>query len=236
MAQSASNRLKEAAARKAVEYVEGGMVVGLGTGSTAEFAIRALGERVSEGLRIVAVPTSVASAKLGEELGIDIRSLEEHPEVDLTIDGADEVDGDLNLVKGLGGALLREKIIAGASRREIIVVDPTKVVDRLGTRSPLPVEVVPFGWSLARNRLLELDTRPELRRTPAGDGPYETDNGNYILDCHFERGILDAVETERRINDIPAVVENGLFVGLTDIVVVGREDGSCQLLERPAPR
>jgi len=176
------------------------------------------------------VPTSVASAKLGKELGIDISSLEEHPEVDLTIDGADEVDGDLNLVKGLGGALLREKIVAGASRREIIVVDPTKVVDRLGTRSPLPVEVIPFGWSLARHRLLDLGTRPDLRRTPAG--PYETDNGNYILDCHFERGIADAVEMERLINDIPAVVENGLFVGLTDIVVVGRFDGSCQVIER----
>ena len=230
MAENASDRLKEAAASKAVEYVEEGMVVGLGTGSTAEFAIRALGERVSDGLRIVAVPTSVASAKLGKELGIDISSLEEHPEVDLTIDGADEVDGNLNLVKGLGGALLREKIVAGASRREIIVVDPTKVVDRLGTRSPLPVEVIPFGWSLARHRLLDLGTRPDLRRTPAG--PCETDNGNYILDCHFERGIADAVEMERLINDIPAVVENGLFVGLTDIVVVGREDGSCQVIER----
>lgn len=218
------------AASKAVEYVEEGMVVGLGTGSTAEFAIRALGVRVSDGLRIVAVPTSVASAKLGKKLGIDISSLEEHPEVDLTIDGADEVDGDLNLVKGLGGALLREKIVAGASRREIIIVDPTKVVDRLGTRSPLPVEVIPFGWSLARHRLLDLGTRPDLRRTPAG--PCETDNGNYILDCHFERGIADAVEMERLINDIPAVVENGLFVGLTDIVVVGREDGSCQVIER----
>jgi len=230
VAENASDRLKEMAASKAVEYVEEGMVVGLGTGSTAEFAIRALGVRVSDGLRIVAVPTSVASAKLGKKLGIDISSLEEHPEVDLTIDGADEVDGDLNLVKGLGGALLREKIVAGASRREIIIVDPTKVVDRLGTRSPLPVEVIPFGWSLARHRLLDLGTRPDLRRTPAG--PCETDNGNYILDCHFERGIADAVEMERLINDIPAVVENGLFVGLTDIVVVGREDGSCQVIER----
>ena len=234
MAQSAPDRLKEVAARKAVEYVEEGMVVGLGTGSTAEFAIRALGERVSGGLRIVAVPTSVASARLGEEIGLDIRSLEQRPEIDLTIDGADEVDGDLNLIKGLGGALLREKIVAGASRREIIIVDPSKIVDRLGTRSPLPVEVIPFGWSLAQRRLRDLEARPELRRT--GSGPYETDNGNYILDCHFERGIRDAVETERRINDIPAVVENGLFVGLTDIVVVGREDGSCLVMERPSAR
>jgi ribose 5-phosphate isomerase A len=223
--------MKEVAASKAVEYVEEGMVVGLGTGSTAEFAIRALGRRVGDGLGIVAVPTSLASAKLGKELGIDILSLEEHPEIDLTIDGADEVDADLNLVKGLGGALLREKIVAGASSREIIIVDPTKIVDRLGTRSPLPVEVIPFGWSLARHRLRALGTRPELRRTRSG--PYETDNGNYILDCHFEHGIADAAETERLINGIPAVVENGLFVGLTDIVVIGREDGSCQIMARP---
>jgi ribose 5-phosphate isomerase A len=226
-----SDRMKEVAASKAVEYVEEGMVVGLGTGSTAEFAIRALGRRVGDGLGIVAVPTSLASAKLGKELGIDILSLEEHPEIDLTIDGADEVDADLNLVKGLGGALLREKIVAGASSREIIIVDPTKIVDRLGTRSPLPVEVIPFGWSLARHRLRALGTRPELRRTRSG--PYETDNGNYILDCHFEHGIADAAETERLINGIPAVVENGLFVGLTDIVVIGREDGSCQIMARP---
>jgi len=223
--------MKEVAASKAVEYVEEGMVVGLGTGSTAEFAVRALGRRVGDGLGIVAVPTSLASAKLGKELGIDILSLEEHPEIDLTIDGADEVDADLNLVKGLGGALLREKIVAGASSREIIIVDPTKIVDRLGTRSPLPVEVIPFGWSLARHRLRALGTRPELRRTRSG--PYETDNGNYILDCHFEHGIADAAETERLINGIPAVVENGLFVGLTDIVVIGREDGSCQIMARP---
>ena len=226
-----SDRMKEVAASKAVEYVEEGMVVGLGTGSTAEFAIRALGRRVGDGLGIVAVPTSLASAKLGKELGIDILSLEEHPEIALTIDGADEVDADLNLVKGLGGALLREKIVAGASSREIIIVDPTKIVDRLGTRSPLPVEVIPFGWSLARHRLRALGTRPELRRTRSG--PYETDNGNYILDCHFEHGIADAAETERLINGIPAVVENGLFVGLTDIVVIGREDGSCQIMARP---
>ena len=226
-----SDRMKEVAASKAVEYVEEGMVVGLGTGSTAEFAIRALGRRVGDGLGIVAVPTSLASAKLGKELGIDILSLEEHPEIDLTIDGADEVDADLNLVKGLGCALLREKIVAGASSREIIIVDPTKIVDRLGTRSPLPVEVIPFGWSLARHRLRALGTRPELRRTRSG--PYETDNGNYILDCHFEHGIADAAETERLINGIPAVVENGLFVGLTDIVVIGREDGSYQIMARP---
>ena len=225
--------MKDVAARKAVEYVEDGMVVGLGTGSTAEFAIRALGERVAAGLAIVAVPTSQASAQLGGELGIEIRTLEQNPLIDLTIDGADEVDGDLNLVKGLGGALLREKIIAGASAREIIIVDPSKIVERLGTRSPLPVEVIPFGWSLARHRLVELPSRAELRRVKGGDAPFQTDNGNYILDCHFEEGIADAADLEQRINRIPAVVENGLFVGLTSLVVVGQENGTSRVLELP---
>ena len=225
--------MKDAAARKAVEYVEDGMVVGLGTGSTAEFAIRALGDRVASGLDILAVPTSQASAQLGEQLGIDIRSLEQNPLVDLTIDGADEVDGDLNLVKGLGGALLREKIVAGASAREIIIVDPSKIVERLGTRSPLPVEVIPFGWSLARHRLDELPARAQLRRVKGGDAPFQTDNGNYILDCHFEDGIADAADLEQRINRIPAVVENGLFVKLTSLVVVGEEDGTTRVIELP---
>ena len=138
-----SDRHKELAARKAVEYIQDGMVVGLGTGSTAEFAIRALGERVQEeGLEIQCVPTSEASAALGEQLGLDVQNFEDNPVVDLTIDGADEVDPELNLIKGLGGALLREKIVAAASTREIIIVDPGKLVERLGTRSPLPVEVI----------------------------------------------------------------------------------------------
>ena len=227
-----SDRHKELAANRAVEYIQDGMVVGLGTGSTAEFAIRALGERVAqEGLAVQCVPTSEASAALGEQLGLDIQSFEDHPVIDLTIDGADEVDPDLNLIKGLGGALLREKIVAAASAQEIIIVDPGKLVERLGTRSPLPVEVIPFAWGLAQLRLAELCQRAELRR--AGDNePYMTDNGNFILDCHFPDGLDDAAHVERRINEIPGVVENGLFVGLTDIVVVGMDDGQCRIMER----
>ena len=162
---------KELAARRAVEYVVEGMVVGLGTGSTADFAIRALGERArSEGLDIRCVPTSAASARLGEEVGLSVRSLEDNPAVDLTIDGADEFDPGLDLIKGLGGALLREKIVAGASDREVIIVDASKRVERLGTRSPLPVEVVPFAWTLSRMRLMGtlLAPRAELRRDREG--------------------------------------------------------------------
>ena len=222
---------KELAARRAVEYVADGMVVGLGTGSTADLATRALGERArSEGLEIRCVPTSLASARLGEEVGLEIRSLEDCPAIDLTIDGADEVDPRLDLIKGLGGALLREKIVAGASAREVIIVDASKRVDRLGTRSPLPVEVVPFAWTLARMRLMELASQAELRRDQEGQ-PFVTDNGNYILDCRFTGGIADPADTERRIGEIPGVVENGLFIGLADTVVVG-DGGRCRVLER----
>ena len=225
-----SDKLKEAAARKAVEYVRDGMVVGLGTGSSAGFAIQALGERVADGLSIRAVPTSEASAKLGKEVGLDIQSLEDYPVIDLTIDGADEVDPQLELIKGLGGALLREKIVAGATAREIIVVDPSKLVDRLGSRSPVPVEVVPFGWAAARRQLTELALTVELRQTAAGE-TFVTDNGNFILDCQFER-IDDPAALERRVNAISGVVENGLFVGLADMVIVAHEDGSCDIRER----
>jgi ribose 5-phosphate isomerase A len=228
-----SDRHKELAARKAVEYVQDGMVVGLGTGSTAEFAIRALGERVkAEGLEIQCVPTSEAAAALGEQMGLDIQSFEDNPVIDLTIDGADEVDPDLNLIKGLGGALLREKIVAAASTREIIIIDPGKLVDRLGIRASLPVEVIPFARGLAQMRLMDVAHRAELRYDDDGE-PYVTDNGNFILDCHFPDGIDDAATLDRRIDEIPGVVENGLFVGLTDIVVVGLDDGQCRVMERP---
>ncbi len=225
-----SDKLKEIAARKAVEQVLDGMVVGLGTGSSSNFAIQALGERVAEGLSIVAVPTSEASARLAEQLGLDLQSLEDNPVIDLTIDGADEVDPQLELIKGLGGALLREKIVASASTREIIIVDPTKLVDQLGTRSPLPVEVVPFGWAPVRLQLIEVAAGVELRQTAAGE-TFVTDNGNFILDCRFE-GIEDPAALEQRINAISGVVENGLFVGLADTVIIARDNGSCDVRER----
>jgi len=227
-----SDQLKELAARRAVEYVREGMVVGLGTGSTAEFAIRALGERVAAGLHVTCVATSESSARLGHDLGLQVEPLNDHSTIDLTMDGADEVDGDLDLIKGLGGALLREKIVAAATAEEIIIVDPTKLVGRLGTRGPLPVEVVPFGWTLTRRRLEGLGAAAHLRLEAGTDVPFETDNGNYILHCTFEAGLEDAARAERRIGEVPGVVESGLFIGLTHRVVVGHPDGTCQILER----
>ena len=228
-----SDRLKELAATKAASYVQDGMVVGLGTGSTADFAIRALGARAEEeGLEVQCVPTSDASARLGESLGLDIQSLEDQPVIDLTIDGADEVDPQMDLVKGLGGALLREKIVAAASTREVIIVDPSKVVDRLGTRSPLPVEVVPFAWALAQMRLMELSRLADLRQGSTGE-TFVTDNGNFIIDCHFdEAGIVNAKELELAVNAIPGVVENGLFVELADIIIIGQDDNQVRVIER----
>ena len=226
---------KEAAGSKAVEYVADGMVVGLGTGSTAEYAIRTLGRRVAQGLRIRAVATSEASARLARELNIEVLDLEGGLTVDLTIDGADEVDSRLDLVKGLGGALLREKIVARSSEKLIIIVDSSKVVPQLGTRSPLPVEVVPFACSLVRHHLAEEGLMAELRRDADTGGPYETDNGNLILDCHFPDGIDDPVRTESRINALPGVVENGLFIDLADLVIVGEENGGCRQLHRSDP-
>ncbi|MFH1567566.1 MAG: ribose-5-phosphate isomerase RpiA [Gemmatimonadota bacterium] len=226
-----SQRLKELAARRAVEYVTDGMVVGLGSGSTAELAIRALGERARNGLRLTCVPTSESSDRLGREVGLTIASLEQHAVVDLTIDGADEVDGNLDLIKGLGGALLREKVVASCTTCEVIIVDASKVVKRLGTRGPLPVEIVPFGLPAVARRLAALASRVELRRDAAGQ-PFVTDNGNHILHCTFEDGIVDAAALERRIDEIPGVLESGLFVGLTHRVVVACEDGTCQILER----
>ena len=227
-----SDRLKELAARRAVEYVGSDMVVGLGSGTTAEFAVRALGERVAGGLQIECVATSEASARLGREVGLKVRSLDAHPTVDLTIDGADEVDGALDLIKGLGGALLREKIVASATAEEIIIVDSSKLVDRLGTRGPLPVEVIPYGWSLTKRRLLGVANRVVQRLLPGSDEPFTTDNGNYILHCEFDHGIEDPAMTEQLIDAIPGVVECGLFVGLVHRVVVAQEDGTCRILGR----
>ena len=186
---------KEAAGRRAAEYIEAGMIVGLGTGSTAEWAVRALGERVATGLAVKAIPTSAATAALARSLGIELTTLAEVTRVDLTIDGADEVDPSLNLIKGLGGALLREKIVASITGRQIIVADPSKLVDRLGTKAPLPVEVVPWSHPLIARGLKERGLASALRwRAP--HTPYVTDNGNYVIDARFPAGIDDARATE----------------------------------------
>jgi len=211
---------KMKAGRRAADLVESGMVLGLGTGSTMLFCLERLGERIrTEGLQVEGVPTSMATEQAARRLGIPLTDFDRVQRVDFAVDGADEVDPDGNMIKGGGGALLREKIVLAAASRSAIVITPAKRVERLGERFLLPVEVVPFGWWPASRRLEELGCTTLLRRHPSGV-QYVTDNGNYILDCRFE-GIDDPARLERRINNVPGVVENGLFVGLAGEIVEG---------------
>ncbi len=214
--------LKRMAAEAAVSRVRDGMVLGLGTGSTTRFAVERLGSMVAEGINVTGVPTSDATAELAKSLGIPLTNLDDHPELDLTIDGADEVDPGLNLIKGMGGALFREKLVALASKEMVVIVDESKLVETLGQRTPVPVEVLPFGWKHTFQRLANLGCEPSLRGTPSRR--YVTDNGNYILDCSFQP-IENASALERRIKHVPGVLECGLFVGIADLVLVGQEDG-----------
>ena len=216
---------KQQVAEHALEYVESGMVLGLGTGSTASHLVRALAARLREGrLRdIVGVPTSESTAALAQQLGITLATLDQRPRLDLAIDGADEIDPALNLIKGLGGALLREKIVESSADRFIVISDETKLVSQLGTRAPLPVEVIAFGLALASRRLADLGGTPELRRAPDGS-PFRTDEGNLILDVRFA-GIADAPALNAAINAIPSVVEHGLFIGMASIALVAGAAG-----------
>jgi ribose 5-phosphate isomerase A len=220
--------LKRAAAESAVELVEEGMVVGLGTGSTATFAIEALGRRHQEGLQFIGIPTSERTAAMAKAANIPLTSFREHREIDLTIDGADEVErGTLNLIKGLGGALLREKIVAAASRRVAIVVDGSKVVDRLGARTPIPVEVVAFGLEVTLAALESIGAMARLRQSATGE-PFITDSGNRILDCSFGP-IVDPARLEERIRRVVGVVESGLFIGRANVVFVAETRGVHRL-------
>lgn len=214
--------LKLQAARRAVELVEDGMVLGLGTGSTTRLAIDEIGKLVRDGYRLVGVPTSIETERQARSLNIPLSTLEKVGQIDLTIDGADEVDPCLRLIKGLGGALLREKMVAYYSKREVIIVDGSKVVDVLGVRTPLPVEVVQFGHLRTKSALEALGCVATLR---GGESPFVTDNGNLIYDCKFDR-ISEPEETSTRIDSIPGVVENGLFIGLATSVVIGTERGT----------
>jgi ribose 5-phosphate isomerase A len=226
------DRLKRIAATAAVAQVEDGMVVGLGTGSTAAFAVEALAVRVAQGLRVVGIPTSERTAAQARRLGVPLGSFAEHRRIDLTIDGADEVELDtLNLIKGLGGALLREKIVASASREMIVIVDETKLVDRLGSRAPLPVEIVTFGWQVVVDRLTGAGATPQLRM--AGHEPFRTDSGNLIVDCRFGT-LADPAELERRLAAMVGVVETGLFVGIASRAIVGTPTGAQMLERRPS--
>lgn len=229
--------LKRAAAEAAVELVQDGMVVGLGTGSTAAFAVEALARRHRQGLRFVGIPTSERTAAQARAGGIPLSSFAEHRQIDLTIDGADEVErGTLNLIKGLGGALLREKIVASASRQLAIIVDEAKLVDRLGTHAPVPVEVVAFGLDVVRAALEVFAAGVQPRLAPSG-GLFVTDGGNHILDCHFAVAIDDPARLEDRIRRIVGVVESGLFIGRANPVFVADKQGVRRLdrVSRPAP-
>jgi len=219
--------LKKLAGEKAVEQVDENMVVGLGTGSTIEYSLKKLGQLVRDGLKIKGIPTSVHTQRIAKDFKIPLTTLEENPVIDLTIDGADEVDGNFNLIKGGGGALTREKIIAYNSKKVIIVIDDSKVVKALGIDFPLPVEVLRFGWTSTKKSLEKFGCNVELRKI-MGDEPFITDNSNYILDCDFER-IENPSQLEVEINNIPGVVDNGLFVGLVDEVIVGGKQGIMSL-------
>jgi ribose 5-phosphate isomerase A len=218
--------LKQHAAAHAVQQVSSGMKLGLGSGTTVQYVLHALAERLNDGsLRdIVGVPTSEETARQAAHLGIPLATLEECPRLDLTIDGADEVDPDLNLIKGLGGALFREKIVALASERVLIVVDASKDTDCLGKRAPLPVEVLPFGWNLHLSLLESLGSAPELRKQ-ADDSPYCTDNGNYIIHCAFLDGILDPYALAEALDTQTGIVEHGLFLGIASEVVIATPEG-----------
>jgi ribose 5-phosphate isomerase A len=225
------DRQKRAAAERAVAWVEDGMRLGLGTGSTARHVLDVLGERLRRGeLRdIVGVPTSSATSEYAARLGIPLTTLDASGALDLAIDGADEFDPSLDLIKGLGGALLWEKIVAAAASRFVVVVDESKRVQRLGERAPVPVEVVPFGWRTQLARFAAVGARPTLRAAAGGD-PFVTDGGHYIIDCAFDGGIADARDVEARLRGAPGVVDTGLFLGMaTAIVVAG---STVQVLQR----
>jgi len=221
---NAIDELKKAAANWAVAQLKDGMVVGLGSRSTATFAVAEIGRRMKSGLHIVGVPTSENTAEQARELGIPLSTLGEHPEIDVTIDGADEVElGTLNLIKGGGGNLLREKLVAVASKRLVIMVDQSKLVDRLGSRAPVPVEVAQFGWQSTARRLAALGPEPVPRVDSEGK-MFVTDGGNFILDCAFG-AIASPADLQARLDATVGVVEHGLFIRLASQVVVGTPDG-----------
>src|SRR5690349_8065965 len=217
---------KQAAARAAVQLVESGNIVGLGSGSTATFAIQFLADRVRTGLKIVGIPTSKATKQLAEQLGIPLTTLDENPTIDIDIDGADEIDPHLNLIKGGGGAMLREKVIASASKRFVVVAESAKLVPNLG-RFPLPVEVISFAETLVKRRIEALGANVSLRKQENG-GLYVTDEGHHILDCKFGE-ISDPAALNARLHEIPGVVEHGLFIGMAETAFVGKDGRVVQV-------
>jgi len=220
--------LKQEAATQAVALVEDNMIVGLGSGSTAAYAIDMLVQRVKKGLNIKAIATSEQSRLQAESGGIHMTSFTEHQEIDLTIDGADEVEkGSLDLIKGLGGALLKEKMVALVSKKLVIIVDENKLVSHLGERAPLSVEVVPFGWEITQARISRFCSKVSLRKS-ADNKPMITDSGNYLLDCHFKE-IKSAAALCKDLKLITGVVETGLFIGLTTLVIIAGQNGITRM-------
>jgi ribose 5-phosphate isomerase A len=217
--------LKKAAAEKAVEQVKSGMVLGLGTGSTTRHAIAKIGELWQAGhlTDICCIPTSEETAQMARRYQLPLTDLNERPVIDLAIDGADEVDPQLNLIKGLGGALLREKIVETVAKSFVVIVDQSKIVQRLGTQGPLPVEVVSFGWKVQLRWLADLGCLPALRGGETE--PFISDNGNYIIDCKFPDGIADPTGLATILASRPGIIEHGLFLGMASQVIIARPEG-----------
>jgi ribose 5-phosphate isomerase A len=223
---------KKRVALEAVKHVKDNFIVGLGSGSTAAYVIQEIGEKIRlEGLRILGVPTSHQAMMLAVRCGVPLTTLNEHPQLDLAIDGADQVDRELSLIKGGGGALTREKIVASAAEEFVVVADETKLVERLGTNHMIPVEVLPFALPTVIAKMRELKGKPVLREGGAKVGPLVTDNGNFVVDVDF--GPLDAVkELDLRLKSILGVIETGLFIGMADVVYLGKPDGVEKLVRR----
>ena len=222
---------KKRAGLEAAKHVKDNLVIGLGSGNTAAYAIQEVGKRVKkDNLKVLGVPTSSQAMFLAVECGIPLTTLDEQPKIDLTIDGADQIDGALNLIKGMGGALTREKIVASASKELVIVADETKFAERLGTNQPLPVEVLPFALSAVMSKTHEIGGKPTLRKGTGKVGPIVTDNGNFIIDADFGP-INDPYKLNMQLKMIPGVIETGLFIEMADIVYVGKPN-SVQKLKR----